>query len=63
MDFSPRYRNLVELFYGSAKEFADRPLFGRRIDGSWQWLTYSSCRVLVDRCRQDSGSLRAIAWR
>jgi long-chain acyl-CoA synthetase len=52
MDFSPRYRNLFELFYGSAKIYGDRPLFGSRVEGKWQWITYSAFRELVDRCRR-----------
>jgi long-chain acyl-CoA synthetase len=57
MEFTPRYRNLVELFYASAQEFADRPLFGTRIDGIWRWSTYASFREMVDRCRSGLAKL------
>jgi len=49
--------NLVELAEASVARFADRPLFGERIDGSWQWVTYAAWMEQVDRLRAGLASL------
>ncbi len=43
--------SLIELAERSVATFADRPLFGERRDGAWQWMTYAAWQRDVDRLR------------
>ena len=44
-------RNLVELAEVSVARFADRPLFGECVNGTWQWITYAAWQTQVDQLR------------
>jgi long-chain acyl-CoA synthetase len=46
-----RYRDLVELCADSCRRFADRPLFGEKHGGAWEWTTYEVFGHLVDDLR------------
>jgi long-subunit acyl-CoA synthetase (AMP-forming) len=43
--------NLVDLACTSVSRFADRPLFGERRDGAWQWMSYAAWQARVDALR------------
>ncbi len=43
--------NLVALFESSCRRFADRPLFGTKKLGTWQWTSYRELAELVDALR------------
>ncbi|HRE90342.1 MAG TPA: AMP-binding protein, partial [Myxococcota bacterium] len=51
------FDNLVDMFEKSAKKFADRPLFGVKKNGAYQWITYREIAKQVDEVR---GGLAAI---
>ena len=40
---------LIETLARSVKLFADRPLFGTRRSGAWNWTTYGEFSLLVER--------------
>lgn len=44
-------RNLVELAARSCERFAERPAFGTKRDGQWEWTSYREFGRLVDQCR------------
>ncbi len=44
-------RNLVELMSRSCERFADRPVFGTKRDGSWEWTSYRRFGELTAQCR------------
>ena len=46
-----RHTNLVELFESSCRRFADRPLFGTKRLGTWNWASYRELEELVDALR------------
>ena len=54
---APQFENLVDLFERSCAKYAERPLFGAKRDGAWQWTSYAEAHALVDRCR---GGLAAL---
>ena len=43
--------NLIELAEQSVSRFADRPLFGERIDGHWEWQSFRGWQARVDAIR------------
>jgi long-chain acyl-CoA synthetase len=43
--------NLIDLAASSLSRFADRPLFGERLDGAWRWRSYAEWQDGVDRLR------------
>jgi len=45
------YENLVDMFEKSTKKFADRPLFGVKKAGVYQWTTYREIAKKVDELR------------
>ena len=49
--FKPRFETLVAIYDHATKAFADRPLFGTKQRGSWQWMTYGEFRDQTDRVR------------
>ncbi|MGZ3441656.1 MAG: AMP-dependent synthetase/ligase, partial [Polyangia bacterium] len=51
------FENLVELFERSCETYAERPLFGTKRDGAWEWATYREVHGLVDRFRGGLASL------
>jgi long-chain acyl-CoA synthetase len=55
--FKPEFTDLVTLVSAAVKRPADRPLFGTRGEGGWQWTTYREFASLVDRLRAGLASL------
>lgn len=51
------FQNLVDMFEKSTKKFADRPLFGVKKAGAYQWMTYRQVAKEVDELR---GGLAAL---
>ena len=51
------YKNLIEMLDNSQKRFADRPLFGTKRDGNYEWTTYKQFAEKVDDLRGGLGSL------
>lgn len=51
------FKNLAELCEISCERFADRPLFGTKSDGSWNWLSYGDFHERVKNFR---GGLAAL---
>jgi long-chain acyl-CoA synthetase len=49
--FEPRFKDLVSLFQESATRHAARPIFGTKVGGSWNWITYAEFARMVDQCR------------
>ena len=45
------FSNLVEMQESARKRFASLNLFGTKVDGSWQWLTYEEFGKQVDNFR------------
>ena len=54
---SAKFKNLVDLWERSCKEFADRELFGTKKDGRWEWISYAEFKTLVDDFRGGLASL------
>ncbi len=54
---APHFENLVDLFNQSCEKFGDRPLFGTKRNGVWEWTTYREAHELADRVR---GGLAAL---
>jgi long-chain acyl-CoA synthetase len=52
-----RYESLVELGEVSCRRFADRPLFGTKRHGRWEWTSYAQFHRLVDALRGGLSSL------
>ncbi len=52
-----RANDLVELYRQSCRDYADRPLFGTRTDGTWTWTTYRQFGALVDDVRSGLAGL------
>lgn len=50
-EFQPRYQDLVTLFNDSSTRNANRPLFGVKQNGTWNWLTYGDFARQVDQAR------------
>ena len=57
MSFKPKFETLNDIFRASTKAFSDRPLFGEKKAGRWQWLTYGQFAKHVDEVR---GGLAAL---
>ncbi len=51
------YENLVDMFEKSAKKYADRPLFGVKKNGAYQWITYREIAKQVDEFRAGLAAL------
>lgn len=49
--FQPRFETLVAIFEHATKTFANRPLFGTKERGVWQWMTYGEFREKTDHIR------------
>lgn len=45
------FDTLTDLFERSCAKFADRPLFGERREGRWEWIKYRELHELVSRAR------------
>ena len=50
-EFKPRFANLVEIFEHATGTFAERPLFGVKKNGAWNWMTYGTFRTQTDAVR------------
>jgi hypothetical protein len=48
-NFKPRFETLNEIYANSVEVYADRPLFGYKDDGVWNWITYGEFGDRVDR--------------
>ncbi|MBA2662807.1 MAG: long-chain fatty acid--CoA ligase [Bradymonadaceae bacterium] len=46
-----KFTNLVDVFEHSTKTFKDRPLFGTKRDGRYQWTTYAEFEQMVTHFR------------
>lgn len=46
-----QFTSLVDMQEKSCKEFPNNKLFGTKINGSYQWITYKEFGVQVDHCR------------
>jgi len=53
----PEYSNLIELAAASVARFASRPLFGEKVSGAWQWMTYAQWQAHVDATRAGLAAL------
>lgn len=51
LEFEPKFESLVQVFNASTHKYADRPLFGVKRDGQWQWMTYGEWGNRVRRMR------------
>jgi long-chain acyl-CoA synthetase len=50
-EFKPKFESLVQVFNASTTRYGDRPLFGVKRDGQWQWMTYAQWGDQVRRAR------------
>ncbi len=50
-EFKPKFESLVQVFNRSMEKFPDRPLFGVKHEGQWQWMTYGEWADRVRRLR------------
>ena len=48
-EFEPQFNTLVDIYTQSIHRFADRPLFGTKIDSAWHWMTYREFGDRVQR--------------
>lgn len=55
--FKPRYDTLVDIFQGSVRRHADRPLFGSKRRGTYTYMTYGEFEKRVDSLRTALASL------
>ena len=51
------YKNLIEMLDNSRKRYAERPLFGTKRDGNYEWTTYEQFAEKVDDLRGGLASL------
>ncbi|MBZ0117533.1 MAG: long-chain fatty acid--CoA ligase [Sandaracinaceae bacterium] len=56
-EFKPKFETLVAIYEDSISKFADRPLFGTKRGGSWEWMTYREFGKATDEVR---GGLAAL---
>ncbi len=49
--FQPRFQTLVEIYQHATKTFENRPLFGTKERGVWQWMSYGEFRDRTDHVR------------
>lgn len=55
--FKPKFENLVDVYEHAVSSFAERPLFGTKVDGSWEWTTYADFQTHTEEVR---GGLAAL---
>ncbi len=55
--FKPKFESLVQVFNSSVDKYADRPLFGSKKDGEWQWMRYGEFGDNVRRMRTGLANL------
>jgi long-chain acyl-CoA synthetase len=46
-----RFETLVDIYEHAFKEYAGRPVFGTKVDGTWQWTSYEEFGRLVEQMR------------
>ncbi len=46
-----KFDTLVDIFTEATKRHPQRPLFGEKRDGQWQWMTYATFKEKVDNLR------------
>ncbi len=51
MPFEPKYATIVDLFEESVVAYAERELFGTKVEGVWQWQTFAQIKARVDAFR------------
>lgn len=56
-EFHPKFESLVQIFDTSTGKYRDRPLFGVKRDGQWQWMTYGE---FGDRARRIRTALQSL---
>jgi long-chain acyl-CoA synthetase len=52
-----QFSNLVEMFERSVEAFKPNPLFGTKVNGTYQWMTYAEVGALVEAFRGGLASL------
>lgn len=57
MQFVPKFPTIVDLFEESVSKFAQRELFGTKVNGVWTWLTFAQIKSKVDAFR---GGMKAL---
>lgn len=55
--FQPKFESLVQVFDASTDRYGDRPLFGVKRGGQWDWMTYGQWGDQVRRARTGLGKL------
>lgn len=55
--FKPQYDTLCAVFDAATTKFAERPLFGTKRGGEWQWMTYGEFAREVAKVRAGLASL------
>lgn len=55
--FTPKYETLVAVFDDATKKYANRPLFGTKSNGTWNWMTYAEFAKDVEAARGGFASL------
>jgi len=55
--FQPRFESLVEIYEHAISKYKDQPLFGTKVGGDWQWMTYAEFQTHTDELR---GGLAAL---
>ena len=45
------YKNLIEILDNSRERYGERPLFGTKRDGKYEWTTYEQFAEKVDDLR------------
>ena len=56
-DFTAKFPTLLDIYTNSIEQFADRPLFGTKRGGTWEWTTYSEFGDMVDNTRSGLAGL------
>ncbi len=56
--FTPKFKTLVDIYERSVRAFADRPLFGTKSGGTWDWMSYGEFAKHTDEIR---GGLAALS--
>jgi long-chain acyl-CoA synthetase len=51
MPYSSRFPDLVTMLEGSVAKHGQKPLFGTRRGGRWEWTTFAEFGRMVDECR------------
>ncbi len=57
MTFKPQYETLTAVFDAATSKYAERPLFGSKTRGEWQWMTYGQFEREVAEVRAGLASL------